>query len=104
MRSKGGVRLKLYEEPRTVVIPLAQRAATLRANTVQKKRRPAIEASELAFVAVTLILMSFLFAVAHRIVQHPWSVANSPPGASAMSPQSIVLNPTEGDSASRTAR
>ena len=100
MRPDGGVRLKLDEEPRAVVIPLAPRAATLKASMVQKSLRPAIEASELALLAITLLLMSLLFAVAHRVVQHPWSVANSPPIPTTMS-QSIVLNPVEGESAAR---
>ena len=61
MRPDGGVRLKLDEEPRAVVIPLAPRAATRKASMVQKSPRPAIEASELALLAITLLLMS-LFA------------------------------------------
>jgi len=91
MRPDGGVRLKLDEEPRAVVIPLAPRAATLRASAVQKSRRPAIEASELALVAITILLMSLLFAVAHHIVQHPSSVANSPPIPITMTPPPLLL-------------
>ena len=103
MRPDGGVRLKLDEQPRAVVIRPAPRAATLKASMVQKSRRPAIEASELALVAITFVLMSLLFAVAHRVVQHPWSVAGSPPIPTTMS-QSISLNPAEGESASRIVR
>src|SRR5439155_12242816 len=103
MRPDGGVRLKLDEEPRAVVIPLARRAGTLAASTVQNSRRPAIEASELARVAITFLLMSLLFAVAHRVVQHPWSATMSPPIPTTMS-QSISLNPAEGESASRIVR
>ena len=98
MRPDGGVRLKLDEEPRAVVIPLAPRAATLRASAVQKSRRPAIEASELALVAITILLMSLLFAVAHRVVQRPWSATISPPIPTTVS-QSISLNPAESESA-----
>ena len=103
MRPDGGVRLKLDEEPRAVVIPLAPRAATLKASMFQKSPRPAIEASELALLAITLLLMSLLFAVAHRVVQHPWSATISPPIPTTMS-QSISLNPAEGESAPRTVR
>ena len=104
MRPDGGVRLKLDGEPRAVVIPLAPRAATLKASMVQKSPRPAIEASELALLAITFLLMSLLFAVAHRVVQHPWSVANSPPPIPTTVSQSISLNPAEGESVSRTVR
>ena len=103
MRPDGGVRLKLDEEPRAVVIPLARRAATLAASTVQNSRRPAIETSELALVAITFFLMSLLLAVAHYIVQHPWSVAGSPPIPTTMS-QSVILNTAEGDSVAKTVR
>ena len=103
MRPDGGVRLKLDEKPRAVVIPLALRAATLGASTVQKSRRPAIEASELALVAITFLLMSVLFAVAHRVVQRPWSATISPPIPTTMA-QSISLNRAEGESVSRTVQ
>ena len=103
MRPDGGVRLKFDEEPRAVVIRLAPRATTPRARAVQKSRRPAIQGSELALVAVLFLLMSLLFAVAHRVVQRPWSVMASPPLPTTMS-QSIVLNPAGGDAASRTVR
>jgi len=103
MRSNGGVRLKLNEEPRTVVIPLPLRVAEPRACRVQKHRRPAMETSELVLVVITLLLMGLLFAAAHHIVQHPWSVANTPPIPTTVS-QSIVLNPAEGELASRTIR
>ena len=98
MRPDGGVRLKLDEEPRAVVIPFAPRAATLKASMVQKSPRPAIEASELALLAITFLLMSLLFAVAHRVVQRPWSATISPPIPTTVS-QSISLNPAESESA-----
>ena len=103
MHSSGGVRLKLKEEPRTVVIPPSPRPASLKAITVQKHRRPAIEASELVLAAITLLLMGLLFAVAHHIVQHPWVVVRAPIPTTMIS-QSIVLNPAEGASASGNVR
>ena len=74
------------------------RAATLKASMVQKSLRPAIEASELALLAITFLLMSLLFAVAHRVVQRPWSATISPPIPTTVS-QSISLNPAESESA-----
>jgi hypothetical protein len=103
MRPDGGVRLKVDEEPLGVVIPLVPPAVEPRVCAVQKNRRPAMEASELVLVAITFLLVSLLFAVAHHIVQHPWSVGNNPPIPTTVS-QSIVLNPAAGESASRTTR
>ena len=88
MHAKDGVRLKLDEERAPVVIPLAPQG-------VQRERqngeRPGIQASELGLVAITLVLIGLLFALAHRVVQHPWVVASAP--MPTMISQEIVLNP-----------